>query len=62
MAEEIGACQVTLKNINALDPKKTKRQKLKKKNPPAKFPPPPPPRNNFSKGRPLNCTEIYDKC
>ena len=60
MAKEIGACQVTLKNINALDPKNHTREMLKKKMHPENSPPPP--RNNFSKGRPLNCTEIYDKC
>ena len=32
MAKEIGACQVTLKNINALDPKNHTREMLKKKN------------------------------
>ena len=62
MAKEIGACQVTLKNINALDPKNHTREMLKKKNASCEFSPPPPPHNNFSKGRPLNCTEIYDKC
>ena len=59
MAKEIGACQVTLKNINALGPKNHTREMLKKK---CILRILPPPLNNFSKGWPLNCTEIYDKC
>ena len=40
MAKEIGACQVTLKNINALDPKNHTREMLKKKMHPENSPPP----------------------
>ena len=43
MAKKIGACQVTLKNINALAQKNHTREMLKKKKCILRILPPPPP-------------------